>query len=266
MEDELEQFWSQGYKKSILEEDDNLMEEPNLRICSESQGDYVLFEDLLPEDINNLVKSGFLPSFDFESHPPPNQELILEEDKHTSEKPRGDSRGKNTSIEDLCPEKNKELSDIGLLQNIKMDPPSEIIEDIDPTPLFTGESHIHPDKNSSEPKESGDEINDNDSVLSTLPSKEFNLESTIYLHILEGENMTLIINDRQGNMQLSTTVMEYTQPESLLELDLTMTKTSLDLTITFQHYKQPSYSLTDPWLRSVLMYILSREHIRPVHT
>jgi hypothetical protein len=182
--------------------------------------------------------------------------LILEEDKHNSEKPRGDSRGQNTSIEDLCPEKNKELSDIGLLQNIKTDPPSEIIEDTDPTPLFTSESHIQPDKNSSEPKESGDEINekdyvastlpskefgdeinDNDSVASTLPSKEFNLESTIDSHILEGQNMTPIINVRQGNMKLSTIVRENVQSESLLELDLTLTKPSLDLIITFQHYK-----------------------------
>jgi hypothetical protein len=70
MEDELDQFWSQGYKESISENEDAPMEEPGLKIWSESQGDYLLFEDLLQEDINNMVKSEFLPSF--ESHPPSN--------------------------------------------------------------------------------------------------------------------------------------------------------------------------------------------------
>jgi hypothetical protein len=135
-----------------------------------------------------MIKSRFLLSF--ESHPPSKQELILEEDEQNNEKSMGDSRGQNTSIKDLYLEKNDEFNDIGFLQNIKTDPPLDIIKDTYPTPVFINESHIHPDENLIELNESGDEPNDNDSDILTLSSKCCNLESTLH------SNMTPIMNAR----------------------------------------------------------------------
>jgi hypothetical protein len=133
MEDD--QFWSQGYEESNSENEDTPIEEPELKIWSEPQGNYLSFEDLPPEDRNNTIKSRFLPSF--ENHPPLKQELLLKEEKQNNEKSMGDSREQNTSIEDLYLEKNDEFGEIGFLQNIKTDPPLGIIEDIDPTPPVT---------------------------------------------------------------------------------------------------------------------------------